>query len=346
MELENWLQERVMLASIEAAVTVKQFALETIANSLTDNFTEIREEFARVGVWAFQKPMPIFKAIENGKQFSVLVGMRPGSKLHIGHLTLIRELHWLIQQGGQPIFIFAGYEANRFLSVHDAKTQMIWFGEKYLKFTGDSLPDTSLSFSDQDCRDLQALEYRAGECLSVKKVMQLYGWNTEVTVANLRVPAITAAAFLLPSKLFPERPTLVLSDIHQITHAEAAKIVARQLELSSPSYSYRLLLPSLEGPKKRMSMKNSKSLILLDESREQIGLKLQRSFSGGCSTQEEQRLKGGNPHLCSFFRIAEVLQSCDSTAQMYEKCISGITLCGECKKQHQIELLNRLESLL
>jgi tryptophanyl-tRNA synthetase len=342
MALENWLQERARMAVTEASDVVRQFALETIAEAPTDNFTEIREGFAQVGVWAFQNPSPVFKALAHGKSFSVLVGMRPGATFHLGHLTLIRELHWLLQQGGQPIFVFAGYEADRFLSADDAKMEMTRFGEKYMKFTGNSLPVTSVSFSDQDCRELQVLENRAGECLSVRKVLQLYGWDESLSVARLRIPAVTAAAFLLPTMLFPKRLTLVLSDIHQITHAETAKIVARQLKLPLPSYSYRLLLPSLEGPEQRMSVKNSKSLILLDEAREQIERKLQRSFSGGRLTPEEQHREGGSPHRCSFFKIAEVLQLRDTTTRMYQECVSGTSLCGECKKKHMPTLVEKI----
>lgn len=345
MTLENWLQERVMSAAAEASDAVKQFALETVAETPADNFIEIREGFARVGVWAFQNSAPVFKAMATGKQFSVLVGMRPSATFHLGHLTLMRELCWLVQQGGQPIFVFAGYEADRFLSADDAKTESARFGETYLKFTGDPLPDTSMSFSDQDCRELQVLENRSGEYLSTRKVLRLYGWNESVSIATLRVPTITAAAFLLPPTLFPKRPTLVLSDIHQVTHAEATKIVARQIKLPLPSYSYRLLLPSLEGPEQRMSVKNSKSLILLGETREQIERKLQRSFSGGRLTPEEQRREGGNPHRCSFFKIAEVLQPRDTTTRMYQECVSGTSLCGECKKKHIPALVERIHEI-
>jgi len=342
MTLENWLRERMISAAAEASDAVKQFALETIAERPTDDFTEIREEFARVGVWAFQNPVPVFKAMASGKQFSVLVGMRPGATFHLGHLTLMRELNWLIQCGGQAIFVFAGYEADRFISADDAKAEMVRFGETYLKFMGNPLPDTSVSFSDQDCRELQILENRAGERLLVRKILQLYGWDEGVSVATIRVPTITAAAFLLPATLFPKHPTLVLSDIHQITHAEATKIAARQLKLPSPSYSYRLLLPSLEGPGQRMSVKDQKSLILLDEAREQIERKLQRSFSGGRLTPEEQRQEGGNPHRCSFFKIAEVLQPRETTTRMYQECVSGTSLCGECKKKHIPALVERI----
>jgi len=342
MALENWLQERMMLAAAEVADTVKQFALETIPKAPIDDLAEIREGFARVGVWAFQNPTPVFKAMESGKQFSVLVGMRPDVTFHLGHLTLMRELNWLVQKGGQPIFVFAGYEADRFLSADNARVEMARFGEKYLKLTGDSLPDTSVSFSDQDCQELQFLENRSGKCLSVRKVLQLYGWDESLSVARLRIPIVTAAVFLLPTTLFPKRPTLILSDIHQITHAEATKIVARQIKHPLPSYSYRLLLPSLEGPEQRMSVKNTKSLILLDEAQEQIERKLQRSFSGGRLTPEEQRREGGSPQRCSFFKIAEVLQPRDTTTWMYKKCVSGTTLCGECKRKYIPTLVEKI----
>ena len=78
MALENWLKEKMVLAAAEASSTVKQFALETIAETPSDDFTGIREEFARVGVWALQNALPSLRAMADRKQFSVLVGMRPG----------------------------------------------------------------------------------------------------------------------------------------------------------------------------------------------------------------------------------------------------------------------------
>lgn len=342
MTLDKWVLERVRLAAEEAADKAKQFALEAIANAPKDTFTEIREGFARVGVWALQNPLPVFEAMRNGKPFTVLVGMRPAPMFHVGHLTLMRELHWLMERGGQSVFLFASYEAGKFITADDAKTEMARFEEIYLRFTGTPLAETAVSFSDRECEELQVLEDRAAENLSVRKVLQLYGWDDGVSVATLRVPAITAASFLFPAVRFPDRPTLVLSDTHQITHAEATKIVARQLNLPLPSYSYRMLIPSLEGPAQRMSVKNLKSVILLNETRETVNKKLQRSFSGGRLTPEEQRRDGGDPHRCSFFKIAEVLQSRDTTTRMYQECVSGASLCGECKGKHMPELVEKI----
>ena len=92
-------------------------------------------------------------------------------------------------------------------------------------------------------------------------------------------------------------------------------------------------------------MKNPKSVILLNETREQITNKLQRSFSGGRLTTEEQRRDGGDPHRCSFFKIAEVLQSRDKMTQMYQECVSGTSLCDECKKKHMPMLVEKIHKL-
>jgi len=342
MALEKWLIERINLAVNEAIDKVKQFALEAVVGTSSDELTEIREEFARVGVWALQNPLPILKAMYYGKPFTVLIGMRPLSTFHLGHLTLMRELNWLIKRGGYPIFLFASYEADKFISAQDAELEMVRFGKVFLKFTGTLLPKTVMSFSDRDSLKLQALEDRSAKHLTVRKILQLYGWDKNASIALLRIPVITVAAILFPTVLFPEYPTLVLSDIHQITHAEVVKIVARQLKFPSPSYSYRILLPSLEGPTERMSMKNSRSVIFINEAHEQIVNKLRRSFSGGCLTSKEQRIQGGNPHICSFFRIGEILRSYAETAQVYQECVSGALLCSECKQKYVSMLAKRI----
>src|SRR5688572_12397079 len=99
MNGRKWMQERVVLAANEHAAVIKQFGLLPLSE-MPDNE---RSGFMEAGVWALQNPKPILDAIRTEKPFTVLVGMQPGNNLHLGHLTLMRELAWLMKKGGVPI---------------------------------------------------------------------------------------------------------------------------------------------------------------------------------------------------------------------------------------------------
>ncbi len=200
-------------------------------------------------------------------------------------------------------------------------------------------------YSDKECLDLRLLEDRVEEVVPIQKILQLYGWETNISIAALRVATMNTAAFLFPHSLLRGAPTIVLSDIKQVTHAEVAKIAARKLGIPIPSFSYRMLLPSLLGPQRRMSVKDERSAIFLDEDVSTISKKLRKCFSGGCRTVEEQREKGGNPFTCSFFKVCNLLLSCEDTTKMLSKCVSGQILCGHCKAEYIEPSLSRLSQL-
>jgi tryptophanyl-tRNA synthetase len=364
---ETWLVERVRLASAQAGQKAKQFGFDVLddenqepeiqssqgAKSFSYNCycspearksrMLIRRGFMRAGVWALQRAEPVLAAMSSGKPFKVLVGMRPSSRYHLGHLTLMRELHWLVQKGGEPVFIIASYEAGKYLHVDELSVCINAFRKCYQRFTGANLPESCLLFSDRDDSGLRLLEDEVAENISFAGVRQLFGWDDGVSLAKLRVVSTTAAAFLYPQRLFPHTPYLVLSDVNQVTFSEAARSVSKRLKLAPPSVSYRLLLPSLLGPGKRMSVKDPRSLILLDENADSVTAKLLRSFSGGCASKEQQIVEGGNPYQCSFFALANVLDP-DGSTDMHRKCVNGEVLCSQCKLGTIPRLVSKFDS--
>lgn len=341
----EWLQKRVHQIVIKLKKKVKQFGLETLDDIPNDKFFEIRKGFIQVGVWALKNSLPILERIQKRKNFSIVIGMRPKTIFHVGHLTLMRELAWLIQQGGIPIFILGSYEAGENLSPEKREKNINKFKAIYSRFTGKELPKSTLVISDKECLKIRLLEDLISRKVILKKIFQLYGWNESISMELARVPTLTSASFLFPAIQYPHCPTLVLSDIHQLTHTEITKIAAKKLNLPPPTYSYRILLPSLENPKERMSIKNPKSVIFLNEDPLQITNKLRKSFSGGCLTLKDQLKKGGNPFNCSFFYLVEVFQSYEESTKMYKECISGNIFCQKCKQSYIPQIVEKISNL-
>lgn len=346
MKLNEWHALSISQHLKEYGDKVRQFDLVPLlkgADKLS-HFDEVVESLQRLGVWAMQFPTPVLAAIQGHREFLVLVGFRP-SRFHLGHLTLAQELSWYMTRGAKPFFIVSGYEAGASLSASEARAKVSEFWRIMHIVQGKNVPEPEHIYSDKECLELRLWEDEVEACISIQKVLQLYGWKSDIIIGALRIATMNAAAFLFPCRLFPDIPLLVLSDIKQITHAEVAKIVALKIGVKVPAFSYRMLLPSLQGTHQRMSVRNEKSAIFLNEDVGIITAKLRRCFSGGCKTVDEQHRLGGNPFTCSFFRVCKLLITEKQTQEMLTDCVFGSVMCGECKKQHIVEALERLKHL-
>ena len=335
MKLSEWHVQTIKQHTGDYADKVEQFGLTPLLQSETrlGSFTDIIEQLQYLGIWALQNPNPVLGAIRDRREFCALVGFRP-SRFHLGHITLAHELAWYISRGAVPFFIVSGYEAGAALSGNEARARVSEFWQIVRAICGQELPEPYYVYSDKECLELRLMEDRVEEVVPIQKILQLYGWKSNISIAAVRVATMNAAAFLFPHSLLHGIPTIVLSDVKQVTHSEVAKIAARKLNIPIPAFSYRMLLPSLLGPQQRMSVKDMRSAIFLDEEVDTISKKLLRCFSGGCKTIEEQRENGGNPFTCSFFKICNLLLSCEDTSEMLSSCISGRMLCGQCKEKY------------
>lgn len=107
MSAENWPIQIARQAAETDKAKIAQFGLVPLYEELSkeDGFKDLRESFLRLGVWSLYNSEPIFKAINSEQKFSVLVGMRPTQKYHLGHLTVMKELSWL-QSAAVYLFLY------------------------------------------------------------------------------------------------------------------------------------------------------------------------------------------------------------------------------------------------
>ncbi|HNS34136.1 MAG TPA: hypothetical protein PKG83_02860 [bacterium] len=346
MKLDEWHASSISQYLKDHEGKARQFGLIPLLKNedKLSSFGDVIESLRRLGVWAMQFPTPVLTALQGSREFFVLVGFKP-SRFHLGHLTLAQELVWYMNHGAKPFFIVSGYEAGTSLSADEARAKVSEFWRIIRVVQGKDIPEPEHVYSDKECLQLRLLEDQVEECVPTQKILQLYGWKSDITVGALRIATMNAAAFLFPCRLFPDVPLLVLSDIKQITHAEVAKIAARKMGLRVPAFSYRMLLSSLQGPRQRMSIRDENSAIFLNESVGTMAVKLRKCFSGGRKTVDEQRQLGGNPFTCSFFRICKLLIPEKQAQEMLINCVSGSVMCGDCKRQRLNEALCRLEQL-
>jgi len=122
---------------------------------------------------------------------------------------------------------------------------------------------------------------------------------------------------------------------------EAAEDLAREVELDhggygfqTPSSIYHRFMTGLTGGKMSSSVPAS-HISLLDDPEDGYD-KVKAATTGGRSTAEEQRERGGEPDDCPVYELYAYLLSRDDdefAQRVYDECANGDRLCGGCKEQ-------------
>ncbi|MEM4889511.1 MAG: tryptophan--tRNA ligase, partial [Thermosphaera sp.] len=116
-----------------------------------------------------------------------------------------------------------------------------------------------------------------------------------------------------------------------------------ELGLTRPASIYHKLLRGLDGNK--MSKSRPDFAIHLDDSEEVVRKKFINALTGGRATAEEQKRLGGEPWKCVVYEtyLYHLAPEDKMLKEVYEDCVSGRVLCGECKRRALEILTNRLK---
>ena len=129
-------------------------------------------------------------------------------------------------------------------------------------------------------------------------------------------------------------------DAFEMTPDEADEL-AREVEVDNggygfqpPSSIYHRFMTGLTGGKMSSSVPAS-HISLLDDPEEGYD-KVKAATTGGRETAEEQREKGGEADECPVYELYAYLLAGDDdefATAVYEECVGGERLCGDCKEQ-------------
>ena len=129
-------------------------------------------------------------------------------------------------------------------------------------------------------------------------------------------------------------------DSFDLTGEEAERL-AREVELAhdgygfvAPSSIYHRFMTGLTGGKMSSSIPAS-HISLLDDPEEGYE-KVKAATTGGRETAERQRELGGEADECPVYELYAYLLAADDdefATRVYEECVGGERLCGDCKEQ-------------
>ena len=316
-------------------------------------------------------------AIAEKKPFHVLTGFMPSGHPHFGHLMVMKEVVWHIQQGGKGFISMADREAHAVRSLSwDACDQ---YAREYMEclyalgFSGEI-------YSQRRNNALKDLAFEAATKVNFSELSAIYGFGPETELAHAVSVSMQVADILYPQLTAGVAPTVVPVGIDQdphirltrdITNAlrmflvedrgthisirvknapkEVLDAVVREVEREFggfgfllPSATYHSFLQGLQGGK--MSSSVPDSLVWFDDPDKDVKKKIMGALTGGRQTLEEQKKLGGEPEKCSIYQLNRFhMQEDDKElSEMCRACKAGELMCGTCKK----ETLERVRNFL
>ncbi len=299
--------------------------------------------FRRKIIFAHRDIQRILEAIKNKKKFVMMTGLMPTGKFHLGHALLAKQFVFYQELGARIYIAVADIESyhargqsleeSRKIAIDEYITNYIALGLKpenceiYFQSERSKNPEKSNAY------------YRLQNILAryetFNEFKAVYG---DITPGKMLASLLQASDMLHPQ--LPEFenpcPVLVPVGIDQDPHLRLTRDISKRIKnpkFTQLSSTYHLYAPGLKNGK--MSASDSNSFIALTDDSKTVKNKINKyAFSGGQSTLEEHKKKGGNPDIdVSFQYLKMFLEEDDSKLkEIYNSYKSGKMSTGELKK--------------
>lgn len=389
-EINPWANQQ----TLDIQRLFSEFGIEPIDN-IIGLLPEVPYFMKRGIVIGHRDYTPIAGCIRDGKPFHILTGFMPSGHPHLGHLMVMKEVVWHVQQGGNGFITIADREAH---AVRDTSWEKCReYGREYLACLY-ALGFEGKTYFQSRNELLKDLAFESSIRVNLSELQSIYGFSQETSLGHMMSVITQVADILYPQVESYPAPTVVPVGIDQDPHIRLTRGVAhklrmftvedrgqyisvrsknappaaldmvhnryprskkyeghvdipgsactevsavvREIEISfggfgffSPSSTYHLFIPGLQGGK--MSSSIPESTISFTEPDEIVKKKVMAALTGGRATLAEQREQGGEPERCPLF-LLNLFHMVDDEPQLEEirtKCRSGQLMCGQCKKE-------------
>ncbi|HVP96226.1 tryptophan--tRNA ligase [Methanoregula sp.] len=213
--------------TLDVEKTFAEFGIDPIAPVLAE-LPEV-PYFMRRGIVVGQRDyLPIARAIRNHTPFHLLTGFMPSGHPHLGHLMLMREIVWHVQQGANGYVTIADREAYAVRGLSWEKCRE--YGKEYLSclyalgFEGETY------FQSKNER-LKDLAFEAATKVNFSELTAIYGFSPETALAHADSVITQVADILYPQVEREPAPTLVPVGIDQDPHIRLTRGIAHKFRM-------------------------------------------------------------------------------------------------------------------
>jgi len=276
---------------------------------------------------------------EKGNKFFLYTGRSPSGPVHIGHLLPWVFTKWLQDKFGVELW-FQFPDEEKFLFKQGLSYEQ---AQKYL--FENMLDVIALGFDPKKTHfivDTKNADLIYGEACKVAKkitfsmVKSSFGLNEQSNLGQIFYTSMQAVPAFLPSVIKgKEIPCLIPHAVDQDPHFRLTRDILPKLGHYKPASIQCLFLPPLMGSDGKMSASEELTAIYTTDSPKEVENKVKRyAFSGGQSTTEEHRRKGGNPDVDVSFQYLRMFfePNDEKLCQIETDYRSGKLLTGELKE--------------
>jgi tryptophanyl-tRNA synthetase len=214
-------------SSVDIQKLFADFGIEPISSVLSE-LPDVPYFMRRGIVVGHRDYHQIASAIKNRTPFHILTGFMPSGHPHLGHLMVMKEVVWHVQQGGNGYVCIADREAH-------AVRDMPWekcreYGEEYLACLY-ALGFAGTTYSQSTNDRLKDLAFEAATKVNFSELNAIYGFSPETDLAHADSVITQVADILYPQIDREPAPTVVPVGIDQDPHIRLTRGVAHKLRM-------------------------------------------------------------------------------------------------------------------
>ena len=170
----------------------------------------------------------IVDAIQKRTPFHVLTGFMPSGLPHLGHLMVMKEVVWHVQQGGNGYVAIADREAHAVRGMSWEKCRE--YGKEYLKALYALGFEGTTYYQSKNGR-LKDLAFEASTKVNFSELSAIYGFGQETSLSHAMSVITQVADILYPQLDAGPAPTIVPVGLDQDPHIRLTRDVAYKLRL-------------------------------------------------------------------------------------------------------------------
>jgi tryptophanyl-tRNA synthetase len=170
----------------------------------------------------------IATAIRNHSPFHILTGFMPSGHPHLGHLMVMKEVVWHVEQGGNGYVTIADREAHAVRGISWEKCKE--FGKEYLACLY-ALGFEGQTYSQSKNERLKDLAFEAATKVNFSELSAIYGFSPETDLAHADSVITQVADILYPQIDREPAPTIVPVGIDQDPHIRLTRGIAHKLRM-------------------------------------------------------------------------------------------------------------------
>ncbi len=281
----------------------------------------------------------ILDAVDSNKPYAVMSGIKPDGAFHLGNKMTADDMIYFqsLSKKATVYYAIADVEAyaDNGLSFNETSKTAIRNVADILALGLN--PDQAVVYKQSEEMRVMRLSTIFSRGVTNNMLKAIYG---ERQIGLYLSALVQAGDILMPQlpELGGPKPVLVPVGADQDPHIRLSRDLAsryrEEFKFVPPSSIYHRLELALTGGYK-MSKRTPESGFTLDDSPTEAARRVRVAFTGGRDTVEEQRRLGGRPEICPVYDLYpfHFAKDDEHVDRVYNECVKGIRLCGECKQE-------------